>query len=153
MCLSVPLASLLLPTGALPLSSLLTAGLPCINAAPETGCQTKSCFVSSLATAVWWGPTDYDIGNKWKKQMWREKKITALHFHRYVLSPTYINMHLCLSDKLLGPEMATIMNDRYSWKIEGKSQVCVHVCLCMYIQYIQCLGGDVCMCQMSVWGL
>lgn len=50
----------------LPPSSPLTAGLPCINAVPETGCQTKSCFVSSLATAVWWWPTAYDIGTKEK---------------------------------------------------------------------------------------
>lgn len=71
-------SSSLPPLQLFPSSSLLTAGLPCINAVPETGCQTKSCFVSSLATAVWWGPTAHDIGNKREKarceqrQRWQE---------------------------------------------------------------------------------
>lgn len=59
-----PLSSLL---QLFPFSSPLTAGLPCINAVPDTGCQTKSCFVSSLATAMWWGPTVCDIGNRRKR--------------------------------------------------------------------------------------
>ena len=74
----------------LSLSSPLTAGLLCINAEPESGCQTESCFVSSLAPAPWWGPTVCDNGNKRKQKEGAKMTVLCLRTHAVLCAFTAI---------------------------------------------------------------
>lgn len=78
----------------LSLSSPLTAGLPCINAEPESGCQTESCFVSSLAPVPWWGPTVCDNGSKWKQKEGMMRGENDRFVFPYTCGPMCIHGHL-----------------------------------------------------------
>lgn len=93
----VPLSGFLFlpPSLSLSLSSPLTAGLLCINAEPESSCQTESCFVSSLAPAPWWGPTACDNGNKRKQREGVMRGKNDVFVFAYACGPTCIYSHLC----------------------------------------------------------